>query len=226
VKSAIPVVTLVAVCAASASFAAAPAVTYSPDGRKVMTDDTTTSQTMTLPTRHPASSIIYSNLATKYKKGVYFADSGWSLCGNNCFPQGYAYSATAFTPTANATAMKLEVGITSIGGSEFSVEIDSDANGVPGTALWSGTVKNLPVFGTCCDLAKADIKGGLALTGGTQYWIAALQTKKGENNFNGAWTMGEVDQVDAVPYAGSLDGTGGWIASTTNTPPAFAIYSK
>jgi hypothetical protein len=224
VKSATPLVALVTLCAASASFAAAPAVTYSPDGRKVMTDGVT-SQTTTLPTRHAASSIIYSNLATKYKKGVYFADSGWSLCGSGCL-QGYAYSATAFTPAANATAMKLEVGITSIVGTEFTVEIDSDAKGLPGKALWTGTVKNLPVFGTCCDLASADIKGGLALQGGTQYWITAIQTKNSESNFQGAWTMAEVDQVDAVPYAGYLDGSGGWIASTTTTPPAFAIYSK
>ncbi len=222
-KSAIFGVGLLATCATS-SFAATPDVTYSTDRSKVMVIGAGGAGTMKpVPARAAAApaTIIYSNLATLYKKGTYFSGTGNSLCGTACF-SGYAYAATAFTPTANATAGKVVAAIGGIIGSQFSIGIYSDAHGIPGAALWTGSIKNVPAFGACCDLARAEIDGGLTLKGGTQYWVVAIDLKKADSTFQGAWALAEVDQVDAVPYAGDLGA--GWRAGTTTQPPAFGVY--
>jgi hypothetical protein len=211
---------LFSICATHA-FAAAPDVTYSADRSKVMVNGAGTTKPAPAPAATAASLTIYSNLATLYKKGTYFSGTGNTLCGTACL-SGYAYAATAFTPKANATAGKVVAAIGGIVGTEFSIGIYSDANGIPGAALWTGSVKNVPTFGTCCDLARAEIAGGLALKGGTQYWFVAIDRKTADSTFQGAWALAEVDQIDSVPYAGDLGA--GWRASTTTQPPAFGVY--
>jgi hypothetical protein len=171
----------------------------------------------------PASSIIFSNFASKYPKGVYFSGEGNSLCGTGCLG-GFAWAGAAFTPSASVTAMRVEAAVGYIAGTAtFTLAIYSDSSGVPGKELWSGVAKKLEPFGECCEVDKVGISGGLKLKGGTQYWLVA-ETDKKEANSQGAWNVATVDQVDEVPVAGNLGD--GWKAFTSNTPPAFAIYSK
>ena len=128
----------------------------------------------------------------------------------------------AFTPTASATAAEVDVAVGYISGAnEVTLNIYSDGSGVPGTALWSGVAKALPTFGTCCGLAVAKIKGGLALTKGTPYWVVVTTDKKEATTF-AAWSLATVDQIDTANVA-QKSGSG-WQAFSTTEPYAFAIY--
>lgn len=205
--------------------ASGPQVTYSADGLRVMIG-ATTHGVLPAGVNEPASTVIYSNLATKYKKGVYFSGEGYTLCGTDCLGVGQAWAATAFTPAASATANVVDTGIGYIAGtSSITVAILSDNNGAPGQTLGEAVIKKMPNAGTCCSLARAHFATGIQLKGGTQYWIAAMTDRKSQASTQAAWSMGEVDQVDTVLGAGDLGG-GGWKVYQTNTPPAFAIYSK
>ncbi len=173
----------------------------------------------------PASSIIYSNLATKYPKGVYLASSGYTLCGPTCEIGESISVAGAFTPAATVTALRVEAAVGLAAGTDtFTFAIYSDDNGVPGKELWSGVAKKLYDFGSCCAVDKVGISGGLKLTGGTQYWFVAQADKKETDTF-AAWNTSTTDQIDDVPVAFN-DNNGGWQSDSTTTPPAFAVYSE
>jgi hypothetical protein len=173
----------------------------------------------------PASSVIYSNLASKYPKGVYLASSGYTLCGPSCEIGESISVAAAFTPAADVTAARVEAAVGFAAGTDsFTFAIYSDSNGVPGKSLWSGVAKTLYNFGDCCALDKVGIRGGLKLVGGKQYWFVAEADKKQADTF-AAWNSSTTDQIDEAPTAFDDNG-GGWQASTSTTPPAFAIYSK
>ncbi len=173
----------------------------------------------------PASSIIYSNFATKYPKGVYFAGEGATLCGPSCAIGESISIGVSFTPSADVTAGRVEAAVGYIEGtSTFTLAIYSDNSGVPGKELWSGVAKKLEPFGDCCEIDKVAIEGGLKLKGGTLYWLVAEADKKEADTF-AAWNLATTDQVDAVPEAYDDNGTG-CNATTTTLPPAFAIYAE
>ena len=170
----------------------------------------------------PKAAIIFSNLATAYPKGLYFAGEGATVCGIDCGLGEQVWSATGFTPAASATATEVDVAVGYIGGTdEVTLNIYSDNAGVPGTALWSGVAKTLPTFGECCGLAVAKIKGGLALTKGTPYWVAVTTDKKEDTTF-AAWSIGTIDQIDTTPVA--QNSGQGWSSYASTQPGAFAVY--
>ena len=172
--------------------------------------------------RKPKGAAIYSNIATAYAKGLYFAGEGGTICGINCGLGEQIWDATGFTPTASAKAVEIDVAVGYISGAdEVTVNIYSDSSGVPGSALWSGVAKKLPTFGDCCGLAVAKITGGLALKKGTPYWVVVTTDKKEATTF-AAWSIATVDQVDTAPVA--QNSGSGWQAFPSTEPYAFAIY--
>ncbi len=168
---------------------------------------------------------IYSNLATAYPKGLYWAFEGSSLGGAAPYTQ---FVAGGFTPTANATAVEAQVAVGNFGDGKdmFTLSIYSDSAGVPGQVLASTKITSTTAFGTCCGLITAKFKGGVPLTAGTPYWLAiTLSAKQLAAGDDGAWNLATTDQVDAAPFAYNENNTG-WNSSPTTQPPAFAVYSK
>jgi hypothetical protein len=219
---------LAAGCAAvisTSAFAGAKDVTLSLNKHLVLTTPRAGGTFMPGFVHPPASTIIASNLATKYPKGIYFAGEGSTLCGPSCAIGESISVAAGFTPSATVTAKRVEVAVGYIEGTaNFTIAIYSDVGGVPGKELWSGVAKKLETFGDCCAIDKVAISGGLKLTGGTQYWLVAEADKKEADTF-AAWNLSTTDQVDSVPEAFDDNGTG-WQATSTTLPPAYAIYSE
>jgi hypothetical protein len=215
-----------AVAVSTAAVAAStPGVSVSLDKRTVIATPHGTTKITPNFIHTPASKTIYSNLATKYPNGIYFSGEGDTLCGPSCALGESIEVAGGFTPAASATATEVDAAVGYIEGTDsITLAIYSDNSGAPGTALWSGEAKTLPTFGDCCGLASAKIKGGLALTAGTPYWVVATTNKKEATTF-AAWNLATTNQITAAPAAYNDNDTG-WTSYTTILPPAFAVYSK
>jgi len=216
---------LAAVFTAATCASAFAGVTVSSDKRFVFAPPGNSSR----PTVHmhlpKKSNTIYSNLATAYPNGLYFSGEGDTLCGPSCALGESIEIAGAFTPSANATVTSISAAIGYIEGTDaFDIALYSDNGGVPGTVLAQGTASSLPTFGECCGLATVKFKKGVALTAGTQYWVAAVTNSKETTTF-AAWNLATTDQVDAAPAAQNVNGAG-WSAFSTTLPPAFGVFGK
>jgi len=116
---------------------------------------------------------IYDSIGKKYPKAIYNALSGNEISGTDN-PLGIPqfYEAAAFTAKKNQTARKIEIGIGHDSGTNaYTISLNSDAGGVPGSVLEQWNVSDVPIFGTCCDLVTVSDSNGIPLTGGSQYWI-------------------------------------------------------
>jgi hypothetical protein len=106
----------------------------------------------------PGLVTIFSNLASKYPKGVYWCCAGYNVMGPNS-GAGEQWMAAAFTPDADRTVTKIEV---SAGWSEGTngivISLNNDNNGMPGQALETWNVSHLPFFGTCCSCSRFPVK--------------------------------------------------------------------
>ena len=160
---------------------------------------------------------IFSNLASKYPKGVYWCCAGYNVMGPNS-GAGEQWMAAAFTPDTDRTVTKIEVG------AGWSVEgtngiVITLNNGIPGQALETWNVSDLPFFGTCCTLLKVSSQG-IPVTGGQQYWVM-LRTNNSELNTVDAWNFSDADQVDQATIA-SFSGNG-WNVFQAAPGVAFAV---
>jgi len=161
--------------------------------------------------------IIFSNLATKDPKGLYFCCEGNIISGPD---NAYGYPAYAeaiqFVVTSATTLHKITTSVNYIAEgtyTDFLFAIEADASGVPsGTALGSGPWKvtiNSQTFGQCCATEVGKAKGGLALAPGT-YWVV-WETEAASDLF--AEVNVEVfDEVDSanVAYSASNGAAGSW----------------
>ncbi len=175
--------------------------------------------------RKATSATIYSNLATAYPKGLYYTNTGSTVYASSTDSQ---YVAVGFTPKVNATAVEVEAAVGNFGDGKdkFVLSIYSDSSGIPGTALTSQTVTATTAFGTCCGLIVAKLKTGLALKGGTPYWVAVTLNKVQTTAMDdGAWMLATTNEIDTHPFAFNANNTG-WTSSPTTTPPAFGVFSK
>jgi hypothetical protein len=183
---------------------------------------------------------IFDNLARrpagKYWGGAPFAIVGGS--GNSEFTDDQF--AAAFTPSANHTATMIEAAIVNstlgYGSAGFSLSVNQDDNGVPGTALITAQLPALPQNypGLCCAMVIGTIPSGLALTGGTQYWL--VLNGQGALATDGAgWEQDDTDQVhpflDAVycAYASKCANGPGWYTfegDDFGTGAAFAVLGS
>lgn len=174
--------------------------------------------------------------AGKYWGGAPFAIVGGG--GNSEFTDDEF--AAAFTPSANHTATVIEAAIVAstlgYGSGGFSLSVNQDDNGVPGSALITAQLPGLPQNypGLCCAMVIGTIPSGLALIGGTQYWL--VLNGSGALASDGAgWEQDDVDQVhpylDAVycAFASKCANGPGWYTfkgDDFGTGAAFAVLGS
>jgi hypothetical protein len=215
---------VVAAVASRAAWAAPAGVSLSADHKITIIDHGTSKSTP--PLMHaPKMTQIAGNLGTYYPKGLYFCCYGFTITGpNSPLGIGQNWVAVAFTPAADATATEVDAGVGYVEGTNGVVlSLTSDAGGVPGTVLWSGNATGLGGFGSCCILATGKIKGGVALTAGTQYWITVTTNKKEANEF-GAWAFNSTDETDIQTTASNTGS--GWTAGEAVPGVSFGVYGK
>ena len=225
-------VTAFALAAPFAAMAANPANAPAPHGEVVYSDQRVAlipdgAGTFVPPLAHRSKlKTIISNFATSYPKGPYNAFLGVPINGPDTI-QGQAAFATAFTLTAPATVQEVDIAGGWAPGSNakfpiMQLHIYADASGVPGAELWSGK-KVVAAFGSCCGVIAIRVKGGLALSARTQYWLGATPAPK-ESDFAGSWDLNVLDQVNAAP--GAVNMGSGWVAQQEPINFAYGLYGK
>jgi hypothetical protein len=160
---------------------------------------------------------IFSNLFSV--PGSVYNPAGFYVSGpdnSTTYPEQWV--AIPFTPTADSHVeeMQLAVGIIS-GTNLMDVTLAVDGGGVPGTALATKTIADIPEAGTCCTLATVRFKApGIAVNAGTQYWIVATSNEF-EPTFTGLW---QFSNLDWYSYSQSQSG---WASEFTSDWPAAAV---
>jgi hypothetical protein len=204
---------------AAAAHAAPPDVMFSQDGHVAVVTGGNAATTPGILT--PGLKPIFSNLASLDPNGVYMADTGYTVSGGN----SQFWYAAAFTPTANATAAEIDIGATYISGKKPKLELElyADDNGLPGQELWSGDATIAVNEVGCCALTTAKIKGGIALTAGTQYWVGVSTLANGPDTM-AIWNFNVTDQVDAESLAENQGS--GWVARSWLPGIAFGVFAK
>jgi hypothetical protein len=143
---------------------------------------------------------IFSNIS-KYRKSPYW---GWTSASVNGPHDGYGdaelWTGAPFTPTANHTVTTVKVAATWYGGiNGLVLSLNDDANGVPGAAIETWQLKNLP-SNLCCAIQVVTDGAGIPVTAGRQYWIV-LSTNSKEANTDAGWDLSEVNQADGATLA-------------------------
>jgi len=154
---------------------------------------------------------LYKNWASDNPKGLYFCCYGWTVSGPNSAIGEEIWYAQAFTPAANSHGTKLIFQVSYVEGTYTDVimAIYDDCSGVPcASPVWTKTVTvNAETFGYCCSYETVTVRPKVALTGGTQYWVAA--TTEAASDIWAAWNMGVFDQVDSTNQADYVSGAWG-----------------
>jgi len=165
---------------------------------------------------------IFSNLASQYPNGEYWCCTGYNIMGPSS-GAGEQWMAAAFTPTANHTVTKITVAVGYSQGRNGAVlALYTDNNGVPGQALKSWNLSNLPVFGTCCALVAKTKASGIPVTGGQQYWVV-VETNGGQANTVDSWNVDDTDQVNPATLAVFPGNNNQWSAFQAAPGLAFAV---
>lgn len=164
---------------------------------------------------------IFSSLASKYPNGIYWCCTGYNVMGSNS-GVGEQWMGGAFTPSADHTLTRVEVGVgySGQGPNGVVISVNEDNGGIPGKALNKWRVSGLPVFGTCCTVVVKTDKAGIALTAGKQYWIV-LKTNSSEADTVDGWNVSDADQIDQATTA-SFDGST-WHVFQTAPGLAFSV---
>ena len=166
---------------------------------------------------------IFTNLATKDPKGVYFCCDGGYLFGPNNSLGFPAYSdAIQFSLTAATTIHKITTSVNYLVAgtyTDFLFAIEADSSGVPsGTPLgkgpWAATIDSQS-FGQCCAVEVGKVKPALNLPAGT-YWM--VWTTESGSDLSAEINFEVLDGVDFVNVAVSdaNGAAGSWTASPSN----------
>ena len=164
---------------------------FSADGRTVWATNPS-SHITPAPVEDAGLKTIASNLS-RYPYATYFSIWGNTIAqGGANFPF-QTWVAVAFTPAADATVTKIAVsaGRQGSGHSGYELSLYSDSNGVPGTALASAHVSQLPIYGQCCDLGIASDPAGVPVKAGTQYWVVVSTNENDPDIY--AWAFNSTD---------------------------------
>lgn len=162
---------------------------------------------------------IFSNLGPSTSA---YSLAGWAVWGPN---YGYTqFIAMPFTPKANAHVQQVRAAVqyTSSGANQVNLSLYSDAGGMPGVLLAGPvTVKNVPVWPSCCKLAIATFTTGVPITAGTRYWVVADTPTTGTgSDFSGGWNW-----VPPSKLLFGIDQGGGWSSTQAYIEePAGAVY--
>jgi hypothetical protein len=233
-KKTLLTLTVLALASLTAFAASKEGISVSKDGR--MTVSTARAQAVTrVETPEPALVKIFDNIGTAYPKGTYWCCEGYTITGPTAlssFPE--YWEAGGFTPSANHTLTEIKVAVGFVEGTNGLVlGLYNDASGVPGTAIKSWSLSNLPTFGTCCVVEVKTDTAGIAVKAGTQYWIV-LKTNSKESNTWAAFNVNDTDQTDPAPTAfycsddkgGSCGNNDKWTAGESQPGPAFAVLGS
>jgi hypothetical protein len=162
---------------------------------------------------------IFDNFAHNYPKALYLDLSGAEVRGGG---ELQAWWATPFTPDADHTVTRIEIPLSLYSGKDGLVlSLNSDASGLPGKALKSWNLKDLPAQGSCCVVKTANDAQGIPITGGQQYWVVVSADRK-EGSTWANWLASAEDQVDTSKIA-IYDSVYGWQPSTITPQLAFAV---
>ena len=160
--------------------------------------------------------VIYSNLASKHPKGLYFALEGETINGPNGYLGTEQWDAVPFTPANSGTVTKIQVPIGyiySVTSTDVIVSLNADSNGLPGDPLqtWIVPINKADVAGSCCAVYVE--KGSIPMTGGQQYWVVV--STESDSDMGAEWNVNDTDELDQVTNA-YYDGTGWYTYQTTN----------
>jgi hypothetical protein len=174
---------------------------------------------------------------SKYAKSPYWAWTEASVNGASYSGGPELWTAAPFTPRAARTATKVEVAaIWTSGPNGLVLSLNKDAGGIPGSAIKSWKLTNLPQS-LCCAVEAAEDKAGIRLTAGTQYWVV-LATDAAEADTSAGWALSELGQKHGATVAqycsddrgGSCSGYGlqndAWTAFHSLYGIAFAVLGK
>lgn len=165
---------------------------------------------------------IFSSMASKYPKGEYWCCTGYNVMGSQS-GVGEQWMGAAFTPDADHTVTRIEVGVgySEQGPNGVVISLNEDKGGMPGKALKTWNVSGLPTFGACCVVVAETDKSGIPITAGKQYWLVLSTNSKEAQTVDG-WNVSDADQVDQANLA-SFDGT---IWHTFQAAPGVAFAVK
>lgn len=213
----------VLVALAALAFAGSAASAAGVNGATLSKDKRTTSVAVGSghfsPTALPHKETAFSNVGTKYPKGLYFCCYGNTISGPDSIV-GAAYSvALQFTPASDMTAKEIDAGVGwAAGTNAVNLAIYDDAGGLPGNMLDGGQATGLGIFGDCCTMAVANVRA--KLTGGTPYWVVV----SADGDTWDAWAFNSTDEIDIVTAA--YNGGSGWQAGGAVPAPSFQVIGK
>jgi hypothetical protein len=190
----------------------------------VMTVVTEPPASFTRTNRHESGLVtIFSNLASQYPNGEYWCCTGYNIMGPSS-GAGEQWIGAAFTPGANHTVTKITVAVGFSQGTTNGavLSLRSDNNGVPGMALKSWTLSNLPFFGTCCTLVAKSTTSGISVSGGKQYWVV-VKTNSSQLDTVDGWNVDDTDQVNPATLAVFPGNNNHWNAFQATPGVAFAV---
>lgn len=144
--------------------------------------------------------------------------TGWTVGGEGS-PVGLINDAEQFTSLVTGNVNQIDVGLGWVTGGSPSatIELWSSVGDLPGVMLGSGTVTNLPVFGST-STTLATITGNLgAVVAGEQYFVVIRADR-------GAWEAWNLNNTGAVGLL-LQDSGGGWVQFPDNDMGAFDVLT-
>jgi hypothetical protein len=178
------------------------------------------------PVKHDARThALFDNIGLKYPDGLYFCCFGLTISGPTSDVGFQSWIATRFMPQADALVTEIDVAVEHASGvNEADIVLYADQGGVPGKALKTFKVTDLQGISGCCGLAVGRDRNGIAVKGGTAYWIGVITDKDGPDMF-GAWVDNTTDEISAGAFA--VNSGSGWQAAGNIIPRvAYAVYGK
>jgi hypothetical protein len=168
---------------------------------------------------------IFDNLAEKYPDGRYDPYGGSGVWGPNVAGfDSRNWTGASFTPAANATVAKVSVAVKLISGTNRVVlSLRRDNAGLPGAALETWVLTNLPAPVTCCTTKVVTADAGIALQAGQQYWIVLATDADSQDTFV-TWSSNVTEPLQPTLIAHNQGG--GWNGFTTAPAPAFAVFAS
>jgi hypothetical protein len=205
-------------------------VVRSKDGRMTFVPRRTSSFTGSAPSDQGLVTI-FDNIGRAYPKGSYSCCDAFTVAGPaQSGPE--AWQAAAFKPAANHTVTRIEVAVgLNAGTADVVLSLNHDHNGLPGAAIKTWHLTNLPLAGQCCTVEVKEDAAGIPITAGTQYWLV-VSTRKG-SDFQGGWNANDTNQVNSMKTAYYCSGPAGvcqnnnqWTIEKSLPGPAFALLGS
>lgn len=168
---------------------------------------------------------LFSNIGYKYPKGLYFCCFGLTVSGPDSVVGGQSWIATKFTPAVDAVVTEIDAAVEHAAGTnQVTLGLYADGGGVPGAALKTFKVTGLQGISGCCGLAMGKDRSGIAVTGGTPYWIGLTTAKKASDAFD-VWVDNSTDEISAGEIA--VNQGSGWQSAGSFIPRvSFAVYGR